>query len=143
MYGSSWHAMRSFYRDSAVTRQRVKPGTVRRIMTYARPYRWDLALFLGMNALAAVAVVAVPLLLKTLIDQGILARNTGVVIAMAAVVAGSRAGQRAPVLRPALVLRQDRRGADLRPAHRGVRARPAAADRLLYPGPDRDRWSAG
>src|ERR1039458_8354972 len=88
MYGSSWHAMRSFYRDSDVTRQRVKPGTIRRIMTYARPYRWELALFLGMNALAAVAVVAVPLLLKTLIDQGILARNTGVVIAVAAVVAG-------------------------------------------------------
>ena len=41
-----------------------------------------------MNALAAVAVVAVPLLLKTLIDQGILARNKGVVIAVAAVVAG-------------------------------------------------------
>ena len=88
MYGSSWHAMRSFYRDSDVTRQRVKPGTVRRIMTYARPYRWELALFLGMNALAAVAVVAVPLLLKTLIDQGILARNTGVVIAVAGIVAG-------------------------------------------------------
>jgi ATP-binding cassette subfamily B protein len=88
MYGSSWQAMRSFYRDSDVTRQRVKPGTVRRIMTYARPYRWELVLFLGMNALAAVAVVAVPLLLKTLIDQGILARNTGVVIAVAAVVAG-------------------------------------------------------
>jgi ATP-binding cassette subfamily B protein len=87
MYGSSWHAMRSFYRDSDVTRQRLKPGTVRRIMTYARPYRWELVLFLGMNALAAVAVVAVPLLLKTLIDQGILARNTGVVIAVAAVVA--------------------------------------------------------
>ena len=88
MDGSSWHAMRSFYRDSSVTRQRVKPGTVRRIICYARPYRRDLILFLGMNALAAVAVVAVPLLLKTLIDQGILARNTGVVIAVAAVVAG-------------------------------------------------------
>ena len=87
MDGSSWHAMRSFYRDSEVTRQRVKPGTIRRIMTYARPYRWELVLFLGMNALAAVAVVAVPLLLKTLIDQGILARNTGVVIAVAGVVA--------------------------------------------------------
>src|ERR1700722_20543966 len=87
MYGSSRQAVSSFYRESAVTRQRVKPGTVRRIMTYARPYRWELALFLGMNALAAVAVVAVPLLLKTLIDQGILARNTGVVIAVAGVVA--------------------------------------------------------
>jgi ATP-binding cassette subfamily B protein len=88
MYGSSWHAMRSYYRDSDVTRQRLKPGTVRRIMTYARPYRGELTLFLGMNALAAVFTVAVPLLLKTLIDQGILARDTGVVIAVASVVAG-------------------------------------------------------
>ena len=88
MYGSSWHAMRSFYRDSEVTRQRLKPGTVRRIMSYARPYRRQLALFLGMNALAAVFTVAVPLLMKTIIDQGILARDTGVVIAVASVVAG-------------------------------------------------------
>jgi ATP-binding cassette, subfamily B, bacterial len=88
MNASSWQAMRSYYRDPSVTKQRLKPGTVRRIMSYARPYRWDLALFLGMNALAAVATVAVPLLLKTLIDQGILAGNEGVVVAVAAVVAG-------------------------------------------------------
>jgi ATP-binding cassette subfamily B protein len=88
MNASSWHAMRSYYRDPSVTKQRLKPGTVRRIMTYARPYRRDLVLFLGLNALAAVAVVAVPLLLKTLIDQGILAGNTGLVIALAGVVAG-------------------------------------------------------
>jgi ATP-binding cassette subfamily B protein len=83
-----WHAMRSFYRDSSVTRQRLQRGTVRRILTYARPYRLDLAIFLGMTALAAVATVAVPLLLKTIIDNGILASNTGVVIGVAAIVAG-------------------------------------------------------
>ena len=88
MNASSWQAMRSYYRDPSVTKQRLKPGTVRRIASYARPYRWDLALFLGMNALAAVATVAVPLLLKTLIDQGILAGNEGVVIAVASIVAG-------------------------------------------------------
>jgi ATP-binding cassette, subfamily B, bacterial len=83
-----WHAMRSFYRDPSVTRQRLQRGTVRRILTYARPYRLDLAIFLGMTALSAVATVAVPLLLKTIIDNGILAGNTGVVIGVAAVVAG-------------------------------------------------------
>jgi len=88
MYASSWHAMRSFYQDSEVTRQRLKPGTVRRIMSYARPYRRELSLFLGMNALAAVFTVAVPLLMKTIIDRGILASNVGVVIAVASVVAG-------------------------------------------------------
>jgi ATP-binding cassette subfamily B protein len=83
-----WHAMRSFYRDPSVTRQRLQRGTVRRILTYARPYRLDLAIFLGMTALTAVATVAVPLLLKTIIDNGILAGNTGVVIGVAAIVAG-------------------------------------------------------
>ena len=37
----------------------------------------------------------------------------------------------------ALVLRPDRRGADLRPAHRGVRPRPADAGRVLHARADR------
>jgi ATP-binding cassette, subfamily B, bacterial len=85
---SQWHVMRSFYRDPSITRQKLAPGTVRRIMSYARPYRKDLAIFLAMTALAAVATVAVPLLLKTIIDDGILARNMTVVIGVAAIVAG-------------------------------------------------------
>jgi ATP-binding cassette, subfamily B, bacterial len=85
---SQWHVMRSFYRDPSITRQRLAPGTVRRILSYARPYRKDLAIFLAMTALAAVATVAVPLLLKTIIDDGILARNMTVVIGVAAIVAG-------------------------------------------------------
>jgi ATP-binding cassette subfamily B protein len=85
---SQWQAMRSFYRDPSITRQQLAPGTVRRILSYARPYRQDLAIFLAMTALAAVATVAVPLLLKTLIDNGILARNMTVVIGVAAIVAG-------------------------------------------------------
>ena len=87
MYAANWHAMRGFSRDRSVTQQRIKPGTVRRIASYARPYRTQLAVFLGMTALSAVATVAVPLLLKTIIDRGILPRNTGVVFAVAAVVA--------------------------------------------------------
>jgi ATP-binding cassette, subfamily B, bacterial len=85
---SQWHVMRSFYRDPSITRQKLAPGTVRRILSYARPYRKDLAIFLAMTALAAVATVAVPLLLKTIIDDGILARNMTVVIGVAAIVAG-------------------------------------------------------
>jgi ATP-binding cassette subfamily B protein len=37
MNASSWQAMRSYYRDPSVTKQRIKPGTIRRIMSYARP----------------------------------------------------------------------------------------------------------
>jgi ATP-binding cassette subfamily B protein len=85
---SSWQTMRSFTRDPSVTSQRLKPGSVRRIVSYARPYRGSLALFLGATVLDAVALVAVPLLLKVLIDRGILAKDTGLVIGVASLAAG-------------------------------------------------------
>src|SRR5262247_1828921 len=86
-YGS-WHAMRSFSRDRSITEQRIKPGTIRRIMSYARPYRRELVLFLIIVALDAGITVAVPLLLRSLIDNGILPLNTGVVLGIGAAVAG-------------------------------------------------------
>src|SRR5216684_2662748 len=85
---ASWHAMRSFSRDRSITEQRIKPGTVRRIMSYARPYRRELVLFLIIVALDAGITVAVPLLLRGLIDNGILPRDKGVVLAIGALVAG-------------------------------------------------------
>jgi ATP-binding cassette subfamily B protein len=83
-----WHAIGSFSRDRSITHQRLKPGTVRRVASYARPYRWTLALFLAATSVAAVITVAVPLLLKTLIDDGILPRHTAVVLWVAGLVAG-------------------------------------------------------
>jgi ATP-binding cassette subfamily B protein len=85
---ANWHSMRSFSRDRSVAHQRLAPGTVRRIFSYARPYRRDLILFLLIVALDAVATVAVPLMLRVLIDDGILPRKTGVVLAVGAIVAG-------------------------------------------------------
>jgi ATP-binding cassette subfamily B protein len=85
---AQWHAMRGFTRDRSVTQQRLTRGTVRRILSYARPYRLDLVLFLAMTALSAVISVAVPLLLKNIIDDGILPRHTAVVLEIAGVVAG-------------------------------------------------------
>jgi ATP-binding cassette subfamily B protein len=85
---ASWHAMRSFSRDRSITQQQIKPGTIRRIMSYARPYRRELIWFLIIVALDAGITVAVPLLLRNLIDNGILPRNTGIVLAIGALVAG-------------------------------------------------------
>jgi ATP-binding cassette, subfamily B, bacterial len=87
MYAANWHAMRGFSRDRSVTQQRIKPGTVRRIARYARPYRLHLTIYLAMAALAAVGTVAVPLLLKSIVN-GILARNTGLVVEVAGITAG-------------------------------------------------------
>jgi ATP-binding cassette, subfamily B, bacterial len=87
MYGSSWQAMRSFTRDGSVTQQRLKKGSVRRIASYARPYRRSLILFLTATSLSAVVGVAVPLLLRTIVD-GILRRDTSLVLWIAGVALG-------------------------------------------------------
>jgi len=87
MNPASWQAMRSFSRDSSVTSQRLKPGTVRRIASYARPYRGDLTLFMVATALDAVVTVAVPLLLGLIVNK-IEAKDTSAVVTIAAAVAG-------------------------------------------------------
>ncbi|HSR85024.1 MAG TPA: ABC transporter ATP-binding protein [Streptosporangiaceae bacterium] len=85
---NQWHAMRSFTRDPTVTKQKLKPGTVRRITGYARPYRLDLAIFLIAAALDAVVTVLYPVLIGVVIDKGILPKNTTVVLTIAGIVAG-------------------------------------------------------
>jgi ATP-binding cassette, subfamily B, bacterial len=87
MPGMPWQMMASFRRDDSVTQQKLKPGTVKRIAGYARPYLRDLVLFLALNALAAGIVVANPVLLKTIIDEGIIPRNASLVIWLAVAVA--------------------------------------------------------
>jgi ATP-binding cassette, subfamily B, bacterial len=85
---SSWHTMRSYTRDRSITSQRLKPGSVRRIASYARPYRGSLALFLAATVVDAVLIVAVPLLLKVIIDDGILKKDTALVVGLAGLTAG-------------------------------------------------------
>ncbi|MCW2940006.1 MAG: transporter related protein [Actinomycetia bacterium] len=83
---NGFQMMASFRRDSSVTQERLKPGTVRRIAGYARPYRRDLVLFLLLNAVGAAIVVAGPLMLQVIIDQGILKKNTSLVVWLAVAV---------------------------------------------------------
>jgi ATP-binding cassette, subfamily B, bacterial len=82
------HMMRGFTSDSSVTQQQLKRGTVRRIAGYARPYRWELTIFLLAAALDAVITVAIPVLLGVVIDRGVLPKRAGVVLAVAAAIAG-------------------------------------------------------
>jgi ATP-binding cassette, subfamily B, bacterial len=74
--------------DPSVTKQKLKPGTVKRIAAYAKPYRWLLAAFLLATSVDAVITVVNPLVLRDLIDRGIVPKNDAVVITLAAVVAG-------------------------------------------------------
>ena len=85
---ASMTMMRSFRQDPSITRQKLKKGTIRRIATYARPYRGALAAFMVFTALDALITVVNPLLLREIIDKGILTRNQGLVIGIGAAVAG-------------------------------------------------------
>ncbi|TDB86645.1 ABC transporter ATP-binding protein [Actinomadura sp. KC216] len=88
MPGNGWQVMASFRKDGSVTQQKLKPGTVGRIAGYARPYVRELVLFLTLNSFAALIVVANPLLLKAIIDRGILPGRQDLVIWLAVAVAG-------------------------------------------------------
>ena len=66
--------------DEEVTRQQVKPGTLRRILPYAKRYRWALVLLLSVTAVDAATTTANPLLLGMIIDDGILPRRLAVLI---------------------------------------------------------------
>jgi ATP-binding cassette subfamily B protein len=82
----SWMALRSFTRDGSVADQRLAPGTVRRIGTYARPYRGSIVLFLVLTVIDALLVVATPLLTLRLIDDGVTPGNKQVVVTLALIV---------------------------------------------------------
>jgi ATP-binding cassette, subfamily B, bacterial len=79
-----WGSMR---RDPSVTQQKLKPGTVRRIIGYARPYRLPLTFFLIATVLDSLITVVNPVLLGKIIDKGILPRDEAIVLLLAGAVA--------------------------------------------------------
>ncbi|TLP59835.1 ABC transporter ATP-binding protein [Microbispora triticiradicis] len=85
--GYGFQVMRSLRRDSSVTKERIAPGTVRRIAGYARPFRAQIAGFLALVVVDAVIVVANPLLMKSIIDDGIIPKRVEVVLWLAVTIA--------------------------------------------------------
>jgi ATP-binding cassette, subfamily B, bacterial len=71
-----------------LTRQQVRPGTVRRIVPYALKYRWALLLLLVSTAIDSGIVVASPLILGLVIDDAILPRKLTILIELSLVSAG-------------------------------------------------------
>ncbi|MGV9316228.1 ABC transporter ATP-binding protein [Streptomyces sp. NPDC003691] len=74
--------------DRSVTRQKIRPGTVRRIVPYALRYRWSLVTVMLATAVSAAITATSPLLLKMIIDDGIVPGRRGLVIGFALVIAG-------------------------------------------------------
>ena len=85
---AAWAAMRSLSRDGSVADRKLKPGTRRRVLGYARGYRRLIAVFLVLVVLDAGFVVTTPLLLREIIDRGVQRGDHGLVVRLALLVAG-------------------------------------------------------
>ena len=83
--GPGFGAVRSLSRDKSVTRQRLAPGTIARVGSFARPYRGRLIVFISLILVEAAMGASVPLVYRQIIDVGIADKNTTVVLAWAAV----------------------------------------------------------
>ncbi len=72
--------------DQSVKDQKLKPGTIKRIASFALPYKKSLAIFLITVIFDAVLIVATPLLLRELIDKGVILGNPDLVTRLALIV---------------------------------------------------------
>lgn len=80
--------LRSYRRDDSVVDRRVNAATVRRILGYARPYRWYVVALIITLVLDSATVVATPLLFRRIIDAGVTPGNRQVVTVCALLIAG-------------------------------------------------------
>ena len=83
---AAWMTHRSMTADPSVKEQKLKPGTVKRIFSFARPYRTNIFIYLATVVVDAGLVVATPLLLKRLIDEGVIPKDPSVVTNLAILV---------------------------------------------------------
>jgi ATP-binding cassette subfamily B protein len=80
-------ALRTLSSDQSVKSAKLKPGTLKRIFAYAVPYKSTFALFLLCLVADAFLTIATPLLLRELIDKGVIPKDRALVTTMAIAVA--------------------------------------------------------
>ena len=79
-------AMRSMTADPSVKDQKLKAGTLARIFTYAKPYTSHIVFFLVTVVIDAILIVSTPLLLRKLIDDGVIPKNGALITELAILV---------------------------------------------------------
>jgi ATP-binding cassette subfamily B protein len=83
----TWSMMMSFRRDPSVKNRALAPGTRRRVLGYARPYRGLMACFLTLVVVDAFLIVLTPLLLRRIVDDGVTRHDRRLVVVLALMVA--------------------------------------------------------
>src|SRR5665213_286879 len=84
---NNWHIAASFRRDSSVVGKELPPGTLRRIVRFAAPYRRQLVWFLLLIVVDAVIGAVNPLIFRAIIDRGIGHHRVGLTELLAGIVA--------------------------------------------------------
>src|SRR5687767_6730018 len=82
--GQVWRHMRT---DRSIVNNKLDRGTVRRVLSFARPHRRLIAVFLVLTVVDACLVVVTPLLVQRIVDDGILAKDTQLVFELAGLMA--------------------------------------------------------
>ena len=77
---------RSMTADPSVKSQKLKPGTLKRIFSYGKPYSAQIAIFLFTVVIEALLIISTPLLLREIIDKGVIPRNGTLVTQLALLV---------------------------------------------------------
>ena len=78
---------RSMTADPSVKSQKLKPGTLKRIFSYGKPYSVQIAIFLFTVVIEALLIISTPLLLREIIDKGVIPRN-GMLVTQLALLVG-------------------------------------------------------
>ncbi len=83
---AGWMALRTLSSDQSVKSAKLKPGTLKRIASYAIPYKSIFVIYFFALIIDAVLTVATPLLLKELVDKGVIPKDGSLVTRMAVAV---------------------------------------------------------
>ena len=85
---SMYMTMRRMSQDPDIAQHQLSQGVVRRVLRFAKPYRFLIVVFVVLVVILATLAVAPPLLFKEIIDHGVLQGNRRVVIIVSLTLAG-------------------------------------------------------
>ena len=87
--GNPWAAYQGFTNDRSVKKKQLSAGTLKRVMSYATEFRVYIFVYLSLLVFDSLLVVAQPLLFKRIVDTAIPNKDSGMVINMSLLIAGT------------------------------------------------------
>ncbi|MEI7549130.1 MAG: ABC transporter ATP-binding protein [Actinomycetes bacterium] len=83
-----WMSYRALTQDNSVKDKKLTKGTLKRIGSFATPYRSSMAIYLSTVVIESILIIITPLVLRELIDEGVLKQDASLVTSLALLVGG-------------------------------------------------------